>query len=52
MKKPGRPTKKDKVKTRSLAFTDSEWTKLTLLGRAKWIRLKIKEELHEFTRTN
>jgi hypothetical protein len=44
IKKAGRPRVEHKAKRRNLAFTDAEWNLLTDLGRAKWVRLKLKEE--------
>jgi hypothetical protein len=45
IKKAGRPRVEHKAKRRNLAFTDAEWNLLTDLGRAKWVRLKMNEEL-------
>jgi hypothetical protein len=47
----GRPKIASKAKVRAMRFNDDEWKQLTKLGRAKWIRQKLKEQ-YELTRTN
>jgi hypothetical protein len=47
----GRPKVPNKAKIRAMRFNDTEWALLTKLGRAKWIREKLRET-NELTRTN